>query len=242
MNLVIDIGNTRIKYGFFEGKKLLSSKTANTIFDIQPTSNIDYCIISSVKKIETEAITYLKTFSSKMIYQWDNLLYPFINKYQTKATLGQDRIALVCAGLVKYPNHNILIIDMGTCITYDFIDASNTYHGGAISPGLNTRYKALNAFTGKLPLVKHPEKSAIKLTGNSTEQSILSGVYHGILFEIKGFIEQYESLYKNLTIIMTGGDSKLFDLEQKNLIFADENFLLTGINELLLYNIENKII
>ena len=149
--------------------------------------------------------------------------------------MGLDRIAAVAGAQQKYPNTDVLVIDMGTCITYDFIDHQGIYWGGSIAPGLQMRLKAMHHFTDQLPLVSF-DKTSLKLTGNSTEKSIQSGVYYGIQAEVNGFIQQYLQEHNDLQIIITGGDAHLFDIAPKNRIFADEFIVLRGLNEILKYN------
>ena len=131
----------------------------------------------------------------------------------------------------------MLVIDIGTCVTFDFINSKNEYLGGAIAPGFEMRFKALNYFTGKLPVV-YFKKEQLKLIGDTTESSIVSGVYNGMKNEIEGMINNFLTQYDDLKIVVTGGDIKLFDLEPKNRIFADEFLVVKGLNEILNYNAE----
>ena len=157
--------------------------------------------------------------------------FPFVNLYETPSTLGVDRLALVSAAAAQYPNKNVLIIDSGSCITYDFLDHKNCYLGGAISPGLEMRYKALNNFTAKLPFLDM--KTPKSLTGNTTNSSIHAGVVRGTLFEIEGFIASYRKEYEDLTIILTGGNAHFLRDSLKSGIFANSNFLMEGLHYLL---------
>ncbi|NNK40613.1 MAG: type III pantothenate kinase, partial [Winogradskyella sp.] len=161
---------------------------------------------------------------------------PFINKYETPKTLGVDRIALVSASVLHFPDQNVLIIDAGTCVTYDFITNDNNYIGGAISPGLSMRYRALNTFTAKLPLLNVQQPKSV--VGKTTESSIHSGVVNGIVLEIDGVIDQYKEQFGDLTVILTGGDGKFLSNQLKNSIFANSNFLLQGLNYILQFNLK----
>ena len=159
---------------------------------------------------------------------------PIENLYLTKDTLGVDRLANAVAANSIFPQRNVLVVDCGTCVKYDFVNHKNQYLGGSISPGLQMRFKALNQFTGKLPLLKpeaHPS-----LIGDSTETAITSGVINGLVAEIKGVIKSYTSIYENLTVILTGGDASFFDKELKSNIFVEPNLTLIGLNEILRYN------
>jgi type III pantothenate kinase len=160
---------------------------------------------------------------------------PFKIKYLSPTTLGIDRICNVAAISKTNQSTNRLIIDIGTCIKFDFLNDKNEYEGGSISPGLKLRYKALNLFTDKLPLIETSDK--VNLIGNSTESSIQSGVQNGIESEINGLISKYREKYNDLSIYITGGDAHYFDLVQKNGIFADEILTLKGILEIYLLNV-----
>lgn len=163
-----------------------------------------------------------------------NIKVPYTSDYKTPETLGYDRIALVSAAASQFENKNVLIIDVGTCITYDFINSDAIYKGGSISPGINMRYKALNHFTEKLPLLDANIPQS--LTGNSTQTSIHSGVINGVTFEIDGIIDAYKQEYQDLTVILTGGNAHFLRDRLKNSIFANPNFLLEGLNFLLEQN------
>ena len=239
MILAIDIGNTLTKLAVFEGDKVVkfTSKKDVTTADINALIrefSIKSGIISSVLD---------KDWTNELLKNYNFLclshstLLPLQIKYKTPETLGLDRIAAAVAAKIENAE-NVLVIDMGTCVTYDFVNSNNEYLGGGISPGFEMRFKALNTFTGKLPLVKF-NKDNLMMVGNSTENSIISGVYNGIRNEINGTINDYLSQYKNLKIVVTGGDRNLFDLEPKNRIFADEFLVLKGLNEILKYNEKN---
>jgi type III pantothenate kinase len=143
---------------------------------------------------------------------------PISIKYKTPDTLGADRVANAVASNDRFPNDHVLAIDAGTCIKYDLVDDNQCYHGGAISPGLTMRFKALNTFTDKLPLVQRSDQGM--WLGQTTEESIQTGVEHGAVQEVKGFIESYEKEFPNLKVILTGGDASFFESRLKKQIFA----------------------
>jgi type III pantothenate kinase len=145
-----------------------------------------------------------------------------------------DRMILASGATLQFPNQNRLIIDAGTCITYDFVDDKNNYLGGSISPGIRLRYEALHQFTAKLPLLS--KSLPDNLIGNSTSESIHSGVILGTILEIDGFIEEYKSQYAKFIIILTGGDAEFLAKRLKNTIFAHSNFLLESLNQTFQYN------
>ena len=240
MNLAIDVGNTLIKLGVFNSGKLKFKKTCikndflrtlNEISEAFPI--IQKCIVSSVANLSEHQLL-------KLQHQFDALILnhqtkvPFTNKYETPQTLGIDRIALVSAAAKEYAGKNVLVIDAGTCITYDFLNSKNEYLGGAISPGISLRYKALHTFTEKLPLLETNNPNLY--IGNNTTTSIHSGVVNGVLYEIDGYISMYRKNYDNLTVILTGGDVHFLRDSIKNDIFANSNFLLEGLNHILEYN------
>lgn len=243
MDLVVDVGNTFVKIAVFEDDNIIfhqkySEINASIIFEIKNKFPIKRAIISSVRNNEAEISAIFKKFNILLYWLNHQMKFPFKINYTTPQTLGLDRLAAVAGALVKFPNNNLLVVDMGTCITFDFVDESLTYHGGSIAPGFEMRFKALHHFTQKLPQVNY-ETQPLKLIGDSTENSIISGIYNGFKFEILGMISAYEQQYKDMKIVITGGDFKLFDLEVKNRIFADDFLVLRGLQQILILNEEN---
>lgn len=240
MNLIIDVGNTLLKLAVFDSDVLFHKKNCKkkeflTILSevSEVYSKITHCIVSSVGDFTKRELSKLEECYSVVVLT--NLTkVPFRNLYETPKTLGVDRIALVSAAAVGYPDRNVLIIDAGSCVTYDFLNIANEYLGGAISLGLSMRYSALNSFTAKLPYLE--ANTPKNLIGNSTAASIHSGVTQGLLYEIDGFIEDYKTNYTDLTIILTGGDAHFLRDSLKSDIFANSNFLLEGLNFILEHN------
>jgi len=240
MNLIIDVGNTYVKLAIFENNniidnyKVVNENLLSALKLIKKERNlIQRAIISSVGKLDECIFNYIDNHFDILILN-DKTKLPFQNLYATPATLGKDRIALVSASVEQYPNKNVLIIDAGTCITYDFINSENEYLGGAISPGIRTRYISLNNLTANLPLLEAEIPNNI--TGNSTATSIHSGIICGIIYEIDGVIKEYKKKYSDLTIILTGGDANFLSKQLKSSIFANSNFLLKGLNYILKFN------
>ena len=240
MNLIIDIGNSRAKLAVIEENTILNKITcsskniASNVKKLRKAFAINNCIISSVSKFD---MSKLKSFDglNKVIQLDHNTKIPFVNSYNSPATLGVDRIALASAAITNYPKQNVLVIDAGTCITYDFINAKEQYLGGAISPGIVLRYKSLHEFTANLPLL---EQSNFELIGKDTESAIHSGVLNGFIQEIEGIIDQYKKKFQNLTVVLTGGDTNFLAEKVKSTIFANPNFLLEGLNSILIHNLE----
>ncbi len=240
MNLIIDAGNTSVKLAVFDKEKLFFDEivkegrftaTVKEIFNQYP--HISWAIVSSVGILKKTELIVLAVFCQVHVLGHRSKV-PFKNSYATPQTLGVDRLALVAAAFYHNPKRNTLVVDAGSCITYDMINSSGEYVGGAISPGLAMRYKALHNQTAKLPLLDVDEP--LDLIGNSTKTSIHSGVVNGIVSEIDGIVDQYSSRFIDLTIILTGGDAQFLSKRLKNTIFAHSKFLLVGLNHLLEYN------
>jgi len=240
MNLIIDVGNTLVKLALFDYQVLQQKKSCH-LYDFPEVleemekafPSIKKVIISSVGNFSREDISALKKKYSVFVLS-QKAKIPFKNEYATPKTLGVDRIALVSAAAIKFPKKNVLVIDAGSCITYDFLSDENIYLGGAISPGIKMRYEALHKFTDKLPLLKKEKPK--KWIGDSTKTSMQIGVVKGLINEIEGFISLYKEEFKNLTVILTGGDADFLRDSLKNDIFADSNFLLEGLNYILEHN------
>ena len=240
MNLIIDVGNSFVKLAVFKGRILKHKEVVELNLVLgsinilkEKYTSINKAIISSVGKLNNADIKAISKSFDVMILD-SNVKLPFKNLYATPNTLGVDRMAVVCASVEQFPNNNVLIIDAGTCITYDFVTAKNEYLGGAISPGLRMRYKSLNNLTANLPLLESEIPKSI--IGNSTNESIHSGVVYGIIKEIDGVIEAYNQKYSDLTVILTGGDANFLSKQLKSSIFANSNFLLEGLNYILQFN------
>jgi type III pantothenate kinase len=240
MLLAIDIGNTRIKAAVFEDNTILDiiifdkKEIVEKIeFIVEKYLEIASIVVASVGNIDKSVFPTLEKMIPIHFISHESR-FPFDNLYTTPKTLGIDRMVLATGATLQFPNQNRLVIDAGTCITYDFVDENNRYLGGAISPGIRLRYESLHQFTAKLPLLNkaYPEY----VIGNSTEESIHSGVVNGITLEIDGFIEQYKAQYAKFIIILTGGDAEFLAKRLKNTIFANSNFLLESLNQTFQYN------
>ena len=235
LNLVIDIGNTLLKAAIFKNNLLIVSIEFKDNFELNIERVLDkypitHSIVSNVSNFN-EGLNYLLSIRTKQILFYESIKIPFTNSYSTISTLGKDRIALVSAASKEFSKENVLIIDLGSCITYDFKNSKNYYLGGSISPGIHMRYKSLNDYTANLPLLNF--KNITNFVGKSTEESIHSGVVNGVVQEVNGTISQYKDEFKEIKIILTGGDSKFLLKKIKNTIFAHSNFLLVGLNFLV---------
>ena len=228
---MIDIGNTKTKYAHFVSDRIKEKGVCNT----EEISKIVYVysekvkniMLSSVKPIPDLVLSKPRNKDCKLVVLSSELEMPFKTSYNSPETLGSDRLALIAGAVSFFPNRPVLIIDAGTCITFDFVDSKKNHLGGAISPGLQMRLNALESQTSALPTVNLREP--YKLIGDSTENSILSGVVNGAIKELDGTIETYKKRYPETIVLITGGDLGFFDKKLKNSIFADEDILLKGM-------------
>ena len=239
MLLILDIGNTNIKYALYENDEcqhigVLDSEEDSDFEEIKNIHPITHIFYSDVRRRFSNRISTIFPTVKKTSLTTDLLKFPFKNNYTTPETLGSDRMALMAAACFKYPKQACLVIDMGSCITYDFIDADAVYYGGSISPGIRMRYKALHKHTARLPEL--PPRQPESILGQSTEASIHAGVYYGIIAELEYQIDTYVEKHSNLKIILTGGDHIRLSKSIKKPIFAEPNFLLEGMQALLQYN------
>lgn len=239
MFLVIDLGNTNKKLAVFE-KGSLKSITILPNFNLRSLKSfikehpgITHCILSSVILHPASCIRFLKeNFFFSALDEHTPL--PLKNRYKTPETLGKDRLAAAVAGYQRFKNEPLLIINAGSCITYDYINSRGEYIGGSISPGIQMRFRALHTFTGKLPLISG--KNRANLTGTTTAEAILSGIINGTLAEVEGIIAQYLQKNSNLRVILSGGDLKYFDKRLKIRTFAVPNIVIEGLYLILKLN------
>jgi type III pantothenate kinase len=232
IKLTIDEGNTTTKLALFDDKELLTKEMdVSNSRCLELASECDRLILSSVKK---DSQYKLSIDNKRLLVLDSNTPIPISNTYNTPHSLGNDRIALAVGAHEHFPNHNVLAIDAGTCITYDFVNAQSEYIGGGISAGIQMRYTALHQFTSQLPLLSPLENPP--LTGKDPAESIHSGVINGIISEIDGIIQRYSEQHPEIRVIATGGDAKFFDKGLKNTIFANPNLLMEGLNKILDYN------
>ncbi|MGI4749156.1 MAG: type III pantothenate kinase [Janthinobacterium lividum] len=240
-NLVFDIGNSFFKVAVFEEENILWTQHYRQITEallkkILNKFNPETAIISSVQnKIflwETLLEKQLRTF--RFHYQMAKSIK---NHYQYPEKLGLDRLATVIGAHLLYPKNSNLVIDAGTCVTYDLVDAEGNYDGGSISPGLKMRFKALKYYTKKLPLIE-AEAGFDKSFGSNTQEAILSGVQNGLRFEAEGFISNQLKHQPKTNILLTGGDLNFFDTHLKSSIFAayvkpEPYLVLKGLNAVI---------
>ncbi|MEP2023334.1 MAG: type III pantothenate kinase [Reichenbachiella sp.] len=234
-NLVIDMGNSSIKVGLFRNNELTKDwvlQNIEEVIAIVKQNEPKRIIISSVTSGEHSLESLLT--ADQIIILDSNTPTPFENHYKTKTTLGVDRVAALAGAECINSGKNNLVIDIGSCITYDFLDKTNKYLGGSISPGIDLRFRAMNDYTKRLPLITN--YNSFELIGKSTEEAMISGVVNGILAEMDGIISRYQAKWPDLEVIICGRAANSFESNLKATIFASPKLVLIGLNRILEYN------
>lgn len=238
MDACIDIGNTRVKLALFDEDSLQQvlyqeKLSQSWIDDVRSKYSIHSAIVSTVRKNEDLVMESLGDISQTFLLSHD-LPIPIVNDYRTPKKLGKDRLAAAVGAFAIFPSKNCLIIDAGTCITADILDSKGHFLGGSILPGIKMRLEAMHRFTHALPLVEwkdHPD-----MIGQSTEESLLVGGVNACVLEIDGIIDHFKSIYQDLKVLFTGGDTAFFEKHLKNEIFAAPDLVLTGLHKILKFN------
>ncbi|MEM7548107.1 MAG: type III pantothenate kinase [Bacteroidota bacterium] len=236
MNAVVDIGNTLTKLGkIHEGNRIevISGSSVSNILEINSEIRFDYLLVSSVRQNDQD-LESLQTIATNVLKLDQNTALPFHSHYKTPETLGPDRLAGIAGSQLIFPKQNNLVIDCGTCITYDFLSSNSDYLGGGISPGMTMKFKALKEFTSKLPLVELDQIS--DLNGLSTKECINSGVLWGTVAEIQGIINRYQTKFGEMNVLLTGGDATYFESKINTPIFVRSNLVLEGLKGILEFN------
>ena len=248
MNLCIDQGNSRTKVALMtdDGKlinhfiyKQFSSSDVERLFDLYDISD---SIISSVVNIEAAVVNTLNRRSQHFVLFDHMTPVPIINQYDTPQTLGLDRLAAAVGAKHICPNENLLIIDAGSAITYDFVTAEGAYIGGNIAPGVKMRFTILQRMTKKLPLVEAEENELIPLFGKNTRDAIAAGVIRGIAYEVKGYMRTLNEKMPHFQTFLTGGHAPFIlnnvrsSRTEKRDIHYEKNLVLIGLNEILMFN------
>jgi type III pantothenate kinase len=237
MNIVVDYGNSSAKVGIFDDGELVNQHAFGDKDELRAyleNFSADYFIISTVTEDAQLVSSWAKRVTKKYILN-ATLPIPVQNRYATPLTLGVDRIAGVCGAQTMFPGSDCLVIDAGTCITYDMLDCLGNFLGGGISPGMRMRFQAVHTFTAKLPLINPVED--VQLIGNNTETCIQSGIINGLTAELNGIISQYQHKFEGLKVILSGGDTRFFENKLKGTIFAVPELVLSGLNSILNYNV-----
>ncbi len=238
--LVIDIGNTLTKLGVFNGKRLLCTRwyEAVTPQDIEEVRRnypgLDAAIVCTVARepvFLAKALANFPYFIDWQSYRPD-LKIPVSLRYKNPETLGRDRIAVASAVASLYPGQNVLCIVFGSCVTYNVVDDRACFLGGAISPGLNMRLRAMHRFTEALPMVDIRQERDTECIDN-TQTALYSGALEGLRYEVQGYVERYRERFPDLKIVLTGGNAGYFEKSFNYRIFAHQNLVLRGLNEIL---------
>ncbi len=240
MNLIVDIGNTRIKvavthHGEIVAVEYTDDLTPQMVDRLMGDYPIDKAIIASTRSDFPEITRLLRSRIATVLEFLPQTPVPIKNDYLTPQTLGRDRLAAAVGAAALFPGRNVLIIDFGTAVTIDVVSSDATYRGGCISPGLRCRFRALHDYTAKLPLCEATDNRA--LVGRTTREAIELGVMNSMTFEIEGYITQMKRDFEDLCIIFTGGDAKNFAKRIKNTIFAKYNLVVYGLDRILEFNV-----
>ena len=242
MNLTIDQGNSRTKVALFndEGRivksfmyKTFSASDIERLFSLYPITD---SIISSVVNIEAAVVNILNRKSRHFVL-FDHLTpVPITNCYASPETLGQDRLAAAVGAASICPNENLLIIDAGSAITYDFVSEKNEFLGGNIAPGIKMRLTMLNRMTKKLPLIEVEENELIPLFGKTTRDAIAVGVVRGISYEVKGYVRTLGERTKHYALFLTGGNAPYILNNCRFNFHYEKHLVLIGLNRILEFN------
>lgn len=239
MNLVIDIGNSQTKVGWFDQGEMVESlrltgKALHHYRELLDKWPVDKAIISSVGKDYAILSPEWEKNLVQLIHLDHTTALPFKILYETPETLGRDRIAACAGACFLYPGNDALIMDLGTAITIDFINAAGEYLGGNISPGMHARFRALHDYTARLPLLESDPNCP--RFGKDTRTAIIAGVQQGIIFELNGYMEEFTERYPHSVFILTGGDALFFARACKTTVSLRPDLVMTGLNHILEFN------
>ena len=243
-NLTVDVGNSSVKLGLFDADQLVASTRLDDIrqadFKIWITNHLPENIILSTVSVGIDP--NIQSFLRKQAGTWllldETTPLPITNGYSTPETLGKDRLAAVCGASALFPDTNCLVIDAGTCITIDLLDAQGVFRGGNIAPGLEMRLRAMHAFTARLPKVERQWPT--EWLGDTTEHALQNGALMGTLLELQGYVERCRAQFGHLNVLLTGGDGLFLAKKWKSQIFVNQNLVLYGLNKILTHNVERS--
>lgn len=235
-NVVVDIGNTKIKSAFFDSGIISSRFETRSLVEVLDHYGPGHQWIFGSVRESDEEVARLFEDEQHMILTRETPL-PLVINYDTPETLGTDRIAAAVGGNTLHPGKDVLIIDAGTCITYDLVTGDGVFQGGVIAPGLRMRMKAMGQYTRRLPDISEDwSQIMLKNLGKSTRECLLAGSFGALQHEMNGFIDQFKKEYPELVVILTGGDANYFESKVKAPIFADFDLVLIGLNRILNHN------
>lgn len=239
MNLIVDIGNTLVKLAVTDGGRIVAQRCVERLHpsmlgELLGGRRAARAVVCSTRGDAEEVMATVGSHADYLLEFTPQTRVPIVSAYRTPETLGRDRLAAAVGATVLYPGRNVLIVDFGTAVTFDLVTADNTFRGGCISPGMNTRFRALHDYTAKLPLCGPTESG--ELQGLTTEAAVRLGVMNSLTFEIEGYMARMEKKFDDLCVIFTGGDAKYFAKRIKNTIFANCNLVFCGLDRILEYN------
>jgi type III pantothenate kinase len=241
-NLVIDIGNTRVKYGIFYQDELVEEQLGATV-NLEDISRLatnhaaENIIYSSVAEFWPQEWTAFLEQNYRVWGLNEHTALPFVNAYATPATLGKDRLAAVAGAQYFYPTSNCLVVDAGTCVTMDLLRADATYLGGNISPGVKMRLRSMHEFTARLPLVE--PSTVAQIWGTTTTTALQNGGGLGVALEIEALASRLKRQWPDLKLLLTGGDASFLANSIECEIFVHSNLVLYGLHKILTYNVEH---
>lgn len=240
LNLLVDIGNTLVKYAVMESGECVAEQRSETFSPaaldrLVAARTVDRAIVSSTRGPMPGVVAELRARGIRCLEFTARTPVPIGCDYLTPETLGRDRLAAAVGATVLWPGRNVLLVDFGTAITVDLVTADGVFRGGCISPGMRMRFRALHEFTAALPLCEAPEDEA-GLFGRSTRGAVEAGVVQSIVFEIEGYIARVRRKIDDPCVIFTGGDAKCFAKRIKNTIFANRNPVFCGLDRILEFN------
>ena len=243
--LALDIGNTAIKYGCFRDDVLeetAAGLTATQLRERLPQLHADAAIVSSVAAEPAAGwVRELQPYVAGKVVEFvpATTPLPIQNAYATPHTLGADRLAAAVGAAWLLPGRTLAVLDAGTAIKCDLVEGGHTFRGGSIAPGLAMRFRALHAFTGRLPLLHAPPEptEAVPLTGTDTESAIRSGVLNGAAAEVQGLLDAYRRQFPQLAVVLAGGDAGFFRARLKGPIFVVPELVLIGLHRILVHHV-----
>ncbi|SFF04519.1 type III pantothenate kinase [Spirosoma endophyticum] len=241
LNLVVDWGNSSLKTGWFDGPMLIETGRYGSPDELAgdlESRSVGHMLVSSTSRPADEIRTQLLGLKTNFWLLDSQTAVPIRKAYDTPTTLGTDRIAAATGAVSLFPGQDCLVLDLGTCLTADFVDQDAVFQGGLISPGLRMRFRAMHEQTARLPLVDMASEWP-GLTARNTKQAMQSGAMNGLLFEIHGIIAMYRQQRPGIVVLVCGGDAASFESRLKQPIFAVPELVLIGLNRILRYNVEN---
>ncbi|MFI3281921.1 MAG: type III pantothenate kinase [Rikenellaceae bacterium] len=241
MNLIIDIGNSRVKVAVVEGQRIIDYAATddydeNIVKNFAQKYDISRSIVSSTRGVQSGVVDSVRGIVGHCLFFDTELKIPLSVQYSTPHTLGRDRLAAAVGAREMFAEGDMLIVDFGTAITIDLVTRDGGFEGGSISVGLMLRFRALHDFTASLPFCE-PSFDELDIA-RSTHDAVVQGVMNGVCYEIEGYISRYLQKYDKLSVIFVGGDAKFFEKRIKNTIFVDRELLFRGLSRILDYNAE----